>query len=373
MAKSTPGLKKALKAIGALQGQMQGEANADYLVSLSAAGAGAANLKRQTRALTRELVLGQQQNIRALEKLAARSDRSTERVESKLAGTVNRYGSALGPNIERQFAPAGAVAAAGEMNVGAALKGGQRMGKVAQVVSGMAAAGAKAQEAAATYALNQALMARNMVDSSTIAQLTGQMYQTALQYNLEWQMAKKQQKMAEKAAGGTGAEATVQRLMDEGSSIAAGAADVIRAARDANDGTLPEDFSVTVAVEAWAMKNGYDPAGPEAAVFAATLRNMTANHMNAAPAFTSALSTLYSGEKGWEKWGPPLLQGAAYSTLAEETRRRFLAWLEEQNNADAEDQLGGTNIYSNPPDFTGKPLYGGASSSATSLYGQPLG
>lgn len=353
MAKATPGLKAALKVVNRLGKQMYAESDADYAVALSASNAGQANLAKQTRGLTRDLLLSSTQNRLAVQSLSQRARAGVKQTQAKQAGISNRYGAAMGASAAAQFAPAMATAKAGAEVLKGMSKASAKTAKVGQTVAGIAAAGVRAQKQAAAYSLNQALQQRNIIDNQTLAGLTGQLYQTAMEYNMQWELWKKQQDYAAKQAEKTSGFGTKQdaiRLMNEGGDIAAGAADYFRDAKnEAGEDFNPSDVSVSEAAQEYALENNYDPNGAEVALFSATMRELKSGYstnITASEAYGNAMSTLFGGAKGFEKWGEDVIQGGQTKILMDSTREAYLAWL--ANNEHWWEEDGGDGM---PPEL----------------------
>jgi len=162
-------------------------------------------------------------------------------------------------------------------------------------------------------------MSRNIISAETVAQLEGDLYKSAIDYNMQWSLWKRQQdyarKMAEKEAG-PGARNTVDRLVDEGAEIATGAADAFRTERDAlaADDKTVKDMDITKVATAWAAENGYTADSPQFTVFIETMRILKNNpHQGTDTAYKTAIERLYSGEKGWDKWGPAALDAGMHN------------------------------------------------------------
>lgn len=316
MAKGTISLGAGIKAVKTLGKQMGAEAKADYKVALSASAAGQSNLATQ-RGRAQALFLGTEAATASkLRSLTQRAKAVQRGVTAQEAATTARYGTALGASVARAYGGAAATAAAGVLEA----KGNVAMG------GGIAAAGktamqfakqeGMAQADAAKYALDQALQQRTIIDNQTLASLTGQLYQTALQYNEQFKLYKREQDLAAKNAGAN--KGNITRLTTEAPGIATGAADAVRAAVDAGQNPYSADstFNIGTTAQTWAQANGYDPNGPEAQIFAATARNIIAGQ-NAPYAAQAALTTLYSGAPGFEKWGAPAVNAVAAGTQAQ--------------------------------------------------------
>jgi hypothetical protein len=333
MAKKTPGLRAALKVVDQLGHQMTAEADADYAVGLSASNAGQRALRKQTRGLTRDLLAGQQVQGASLSRLAREARAQKGAVSARQSATVGRYGAALGGSIANAFGVANATASGTANVLAGAAKAGHKQAKVAGTVAGIAAQGVAAQKQAAAYSMNQALQQRAIVDNQTLAGLTGQLYETALQYNMQWQMWKKQQdyaaKQAEKA-NGFGSKGDAQRLMQEGGAIASAAADSYR---DWKAEHPDEDINVSTAAAEYAAEYNYDPAGPEVTLFSATIRNLKSGTPYAADAYGQAMNTLFGGAKGFDQWGQAVIQGGQTQIILDQTREAFQAWTEQNPDA----------------------------------------
>jgi hypothetical protein len=314
---------------------MTKESTADYGVALSASAVGQANLAKQTQAFTRNLVLSQAQNQLAAEALAKRGAASVAKVGQQQASATSRYGGALGESAAAAFKQAQATAnASADQLTGLSRLAGRNV-RTAKVVAGIAKAGVAAQSAAATYALNQALQQRAIIDNQTLAALTGDIYKSALDYNMQWSMWKKQQDYAARQAereGGALGRSQAEALMGEGGQIAVDAAETWRSVRHLED----EAQSITDLATTWATQNGYDLASPQAQLYIATLRNIS-NGMTADEAFKTAATTLFSGTPGFEKWGDSVLAAGMgkVSTLT------TAAWLESQTGEGGPGSAGG--------------------------------
>ena len=301
---TVPGLNAALKTVQGLGKSMNKEARADFGVAMSASRAGQANLLRQLgtsgRSLTRSL--GRQQG--KLTSLQAKARAAQQAVARGEQATINRYGQELGGAVHEAYGQARAYAAAGKAEVKAEVARGAANARVAGGIMGIAQQGAAAGASAAQYAMAQALQSRYAISAETVAQLTGQLYQSALQYNLEWQMWKKQQDYAEKKAG-NGEKGTVTQLIEDGSKTAVDAAEAARSWVEENNGDI-STLDVSAAIQTYAAENGYGPDDPRLAIFAETLRNMKRGQ-NAGAAWRSAIQTLYSNVPGFDRWGEAAL------------------------------------------------------------------
>jgi len=321
MAKTTPGLGKALKAVSRLGKQMTREADADYAVGLSALAAGQQGLRRQTQKYTRSLVLGQRQNVLAVQALGERARQGQRDTAARQAGTTSRYGSALGQSVAQSYAGARAASQSAVKTTMAASRAAGKQEKVAGVVAGIAQAGVAAQQAAAEYSLNQALQQRAIIDNQTLAGLQGQLYTAAMQYNLEWAMFKKQsafaQKQAEKAAGAAAAAevGAIETAATEVSSWIGGYRQNL--VTDAGGGEWWKNFDMAKAKTAWAESAGYasfeeaaaDPAlSGQALLFSSIMARAVASpDTNVGSVASDILLSLYGTRPGWDKYGETFL------------------------------------------------------------------
>jgi hypothetical protein len=325
-----PGLNKALKAVDALGASMTAEADADYAVALSAMQAGQRGLAKQTRGLTRDLLAGQLKSSASLSKLAKTARAQKNVVADQQAKTTNRYGSALGQSIAQSYKPAKAIASGTGKLVTGAAKAGKATAGVAGTVAGIAQAGVAAQRQAAKYSLNQALQQRAIIDNQTLAGLTGQLYQTALQYNMQMAMYEKQR--ADAAADARKAElgATKDTLEFLGSETPA-----VSAWLDTATDTMKDELYTDGALDPAKVRAAYaahmgidlsvplDPASQDAArmnLITEIARKM-ADGQNISTATESAMNTLYQGMEGWEKLsGSTILSIQTGITAAEEAQ-----------------------------------------------------
>ncbi len=311
MAKTGKTLKQALAAVDAYGKGLAKEAKADYTVGMSANAAGVAGLAGQTRALTRGLVLSEKQNSAAVQRLSARASGLSGKVSAQVAKTTGMYGAGLGSSIAGAYKPAAATAAAtGQIVAGQAKAAGEQQRTAVQVAH-IAMQGVAAQNASGQYALAQALQQRNIADNATVGEMTAHLYETKLQENAQWELWKKQQDYATKKADAQ-TKPAVLRLINEGTDIAGGAAEAWRTNRDADS---LDTMNVTQEAANWATNNGYDPQGPEAALFSATLRNLgrdATGDANTPAAWTQAVTTLYSNTPGWNNWGQDALSSGQH-------------------------------------------------------------
>lgn len=184
----------------------------------------------------------------------------------------------------------------------------------ARTVAGIAAQGVAANKQAAGYAMAQALQARNIVTAETLAGLTGQLYQTAMEYNMQWEMWKKQQDYAAKLAEkeGQGNKADAMRLINEGGDIGADAANTLRDIKNevGEDFDPAKDVNITDLATTYANENGYDPAGPEVTLYINILRRMKSG-ANVDVAMEQSYQSLFGSYPGFNKWGDAVIGGAA--------------------------------------------------------------
>ncbi|MES2156025.1 MAG: hypothetical protein V4510_12905 [bacterium] len=299
-------LKAALKVVNQLGKSMGKESSADYAVALSALTAGQKNLSKQTRAYTRDMLLSQGTNQAALGALGARARAQRGVVAADQAKTTSRYGAALGASVASQYGRAAAVAAGTGKVVSGQVAEGQAQGRIAETVAGIAQAGVAAQKQAAVYSMNQALQQRNIIDSQTLAGLTGDLYKTAMSYNMQWDMWKKQQDYAVKQADKAQNDQMKQAagaLPEVAASTAGDAYDIAKALDEADPENGITDMNVTDAVTTWANENGVTDDG-EVALMTYTLQNIKrAGGISGDTASTyvnSAIEKLYGGMKGWD-------------------------------------------------------------------------
>lgn len=373
-----PGLNKALRVVDTLGKQMTGEANADYAVALSALKAGQAGLSNQTRGLTRDLLAGVLTQNAKLSTLAKRARAEQGVVDKHQQATTNRYGSALGESVASSYKTAAAVAAGTAAVLTGAAKAGKATTRTAETVAGIAQSGVAAQQAAAKYGLSQALQQRSIIDSQTLAGLTGQLYQTALQYNAQMSMYEQQRqdalKDAKKAAAllekqqGEALTAQVNALITQGSDLSMQASNLYGEWQQAQY-ALPEDqrtpFSVGDTVATWSNQAGYSLESPEAAVFAATLRGVSQGQMPT-DAFNYAMTSLYGSQPGWDQWGSKAL-AAGMANIQAQTIGQFADTLA---SAPATDSGGG---FLNKLDNSPASGYMEAFAGATVKTGNPIG
>jgi hypothetical protein len=320
-------IRTGLAAVQAQGQAMHHEAMADYGVVLSASNAGSANQRRQLGRLERQVMGDLGRNQASLRQLTRKARANQGAVRASQAQTVSRYGAALGGHVSEAYGQANATAAAGTQVAKGAQAAGRATTKLGKTVMGLAESEVVAQKASAQYSLNQALQQRNIIDNQTLATLEGQLYQTALQYNMQWELWKKQQDYALKAAKKSEyaeAEAAVDQLMNEGSDLAVQAADVQRAWKEEHP---DEMLNVTDATATWAAENGYVGDDPQVQVFAATLRNIR-NGTNAAEAYANAIRSLYSGAPKASQWLEPAIT-AGIGSINTAANEAFLAYIQE--------------------------------------------
>jgi hypothetical protein len=260
------GLKRALAAIDTYGGQMHREAMGDYKVTLSALSAGQRNLSNQLGRYQRDLAGANAGANRSLGRLTAAAKANQRQVQTRQNAAVRAYGSGLGSAISRQFAGARAQGTAGVMQqqgAGQAFGAGLAAGATAV---GITREGASMQKQAAKYAMAQALQQRNIVDNSTLAQLTGDIYKSQLQELQAEKLAKYQYDLTQKAAN-------KKELAGINQAVPAVAADVRDSLSflDAHKDEITSDNVATQAL-AWAKGAIVDPAEQQAA--AATAANV---------------------------------------------------------------------------------------------------
>lgn len=198
MAKTPKSLKAALAATRSYGRQLSKEATADYKVAMSASLAGQLGLAKQTRGLTRDLVMGQQKNNVMLQHLADRAAASKGQVRRGIAGTTSRYGAGLGASVASQYGQATATAASNaQVQKGYAAMGRRTMSE-AQTVAAIAKSGIKAQAGAADYALAQALQQRNIADNQVVGEMTADLYKQQMAFEQQKELAKYQYQLEQK-------------------------------------------------------------------------------------------------------------------------------------------------------------------------------
>jgi hypothetical protein len=276
------------------------------------------NLTRQLSRSTRFMSAENERILSRLANLGERSDAVTAKVQGTQAKTTSMYGAGLGSSIARQFNPARVSAGAGEKTVAAQAAAGRRGEVVTEGVLGIAAAGAAAQQSAAVYSLNQALQQRTIIDNQTLASLAGDMYQTALQYNMQKALADRERKYAEeqaKKAAKAETRETVRLLTEKAPGVGAWVETNIAKY------TSESGIDIEAAKAAYVSEYGLDPVNNpqdahELAVFTATLRNVQ-NGMGTEAALTKAIDTLYGGMAGWEKLSTSVDRSIAAEMAAE--------------------------------------------------------
>lgn len=225
MGKGTPGLRQALKAITSFQSGLNAETDADYAVALSALTAGRKNISKQTRALSRDLLSGQTKSVASLNKLAKTARAQKGVVAGQEDATVSRYGTALGASVHSQYGVARAAAAGtGKLLTGTA-KAGKATAKTAGTIIQLAKTGNRAQQAAAKYALAQAMQQRNIATNESVAAMMSQVYTQAIAFEnqkalLEYQYELEQKKIAaEEAKSYPGLQVVVDSAADTAQSL----------------------------------------------------------------------------------------------------------------------------------------------------------
>jgi hypothetical protein len=329
----TPGLDAALATVRDLQQGMNKESKADYNVALGAAGVGSANLLQQTKGRGRTLAASIARAQTGVERVQAKGLRAKAEVERRRRTVTNAYGAGLGEVADRAFRPAGGVAAESAANLGAGAAVGRRTGQVGKDVRGIAQAGVKAGQAAAEYALAQALASRNSLTAETIAGLTGQLYQSALDYQMQWDMWKKQQDYAAKQAekGGAISKQGAIYMMNTADTIAPDAADRFRTLRDAE-----KPINVAEEMRTYAKENGLQETDPEVLLYGATLTGMKRG-LTAGEAWEEGMRKWYGGLPNWDKWGEALINGGkARDQLRQATAQALADYEAAKTEAEAE-------------------------------------
>jgi len=309
----TPGLKEGLKTIGVLGKQMGKERMADYNVALSASFAGSAGLARQISRLEKN-TLGVTNRFvtRSLGREVAQARALRGRTRSGEKEQSVRYGKALGDYAGTVFRPAQVQARSNLQVQGALARQGATGVAVGRDAARMAQQGAVAQQGAAAYALAQALQQRTIVDNETLASLTGQMYQSALEYNMQWEMWKKQQEYAAKQAEKEAdlSKEDVLHLGERVPDLANSVFNHIQEAREKSAGPI----NLAQVIQSWAEQNAITDEG-ELAVATAIARNIKAD-MTPSAAAAKAIEDIYGGTKGYQKFGPELAAGVESGTMA---------------------------------------------------------
>lgn len=178
---SGSGLHAAVKAVQAYGKEMNQERKGDYRVAAGAVAAGQANLAQQVGRAQKHLTKVDKRSVARLTSLTKQAKAVRRGVEASQADSVSRYGSALGQSVASQYGPARAAGKAAVMLAKGNLQQGKAGQKIGKDLGRTARAGVAAVEASANYALAQALQQRTIVDNQTLAQITGQLYNTALQ------------------------------------------------------------------------------------------------------------------------------------------------------------------------------------------------
>jgi hypothetical protein len=299
-----PGLNKALKTVNTLGNQMTREADADYAVALSALRAGQQGLAKQTRGLTRDLLAGQLKSTTSLSKLAKAARAEKAVVANKQANTTSKYGAALGQSVSRSYGTATAIAGGTAKVLTGAARAGKATTGVATTVAGIAQAGVAAQASAAKYSMNQALQQRAIIDNQTLAGMTSQLYQTALQYNADMAMYERQRADALSDAR----KAEVGETKDTVEWLTSTSGDMgswLQSADELNTYDVDGKFDVAAAIEAYTAEMGLNPEvvprdADQLAVMTVAMRGM-AEGVDATTAITNAMNELFQGKAGWEK------------------------------------------------------------------------
>lgn len=295
--------------LGRLGKQMAGERKGDYRTALNTQNAISANLARQTSRLTRQIQGQSLRQAAAVTRLSARG-KAVQRGVTAAQNRAEGY-AGMGQVAEQQFGVARATGAAAKAITAAQAREAMSGVGTAKLVSRIAAQAVAGLGEAAQYGLAQALQQRTIIDNNTLAQLTGQMYNTALQYNMQWEMWKKQQEYAADQAKKANKQG-VGRLAAETPLIMDSINGVVGELRDngeLNGATAPE-------VAAKVMGElGYDPtANPaESQYIMAIARNyVSMAHSGGgggggiAAATNAAITQIYGDSQGFERWGQPL-------------------------------------------------------------------
>ena len=294
-------LKAGIKATNQTAKSMHREALADYNVALGASNAGIRNLMRQQGRAERNLdaTLGNVANRQAI--LSRKAQQSARAVRSKQAAAVNQYGAALGASISQSFAGARTQGRAGVMEATGQQREGAGILAAGRTAVKIASQGTAAQKQSAAYALDQALQQRNIADNQIIAQVQGQLYQTALQSQLQWDEFKKQQQYLQHQQD----KQALQGLSQVTATAGPAAFEVKTALMDGQD-------------PATAVKNvmhGYgvdDPADPRYQLVMAAAIDMSKNNADPTNAIQTATDNLYGSYKGYDK-----IQQATSTALAQ--------------------------------------------------------
>jgi hypothetical protein len=310
-------LRSALASAEKSRGASNAETVADYGVASSAVMAGSAGLAKQMSRIQAVTHGVDRRTVRGVAKLSDKARQLQRRTIAEQNRISQNYGGAFGGSAALEFYGARARAGAGARSAEANVRLGVDQAKVGQLAAGIAQSGVVAGQAAASYALAQAMQSRFMVTNDTIAQLEGQLQQTALQYNLQLRNQKQAQQAAEDAATGSDKNA-VKGLIQDGSTIATSIGTFVQNYKEGEYadslGRVAFDnqakFNVTQAVQVWATQQGYDPAGPEALLATYMLRSMQQG-VNAGDAFKTAARTLYGNSPGFDKWGNPALDSVS--------------------------------------------------------------
>lgn len=323
-AKTKQYVKRGERLIDRLGQQMDRETQADYRITRSAGRAAAANLARQTNRINTQsdrLVAKNQDALNRIVERAAAGRRSTKAAESKAA---DLYGSAMSGQIGQQFAVAGATARAGAQQAQAAQVAGQGAMKTQDTVTKIGNQGVAAVNAAARYAYNQALASRNAITAETLANLEGNLYQSAMQYQMQWDMWKKQQQYAQKQADKqqvAQTRATVDYLTNQGGDIQAWAANPDNYVKG-DDGQI----DVGATVQAYAKAYGLDPSiNPQDQTALAVMKGTLAgirNGQSADAAMSNTVDTLYGSMPGWDRLGGSVMSSISASAGVAQTSQQ---------------------------------------------------
>lgn len=253
--------------------------------------------------IDRSAVRGLRSQVRA----AKRGSRKTAAAE---AASVRRYGSAMGSTASNAFAGARARSAAGIAKAVAARTQGAAGSAALAGAQDIAQRGVDAQQAAGEFAIAQAFQARNAISAETFATLQGDLYKTALDYQYQWDLWKKELDATNKAADKEEVQG-VKRMAAEIPTIMDAMSEVGQELRD--KGTFGDATAASVATEV-ASRLGYEIGSPEWTY----IQTMAVNYVQLGKAgekhilgqsATAAINTLYADAKGFNKdggWGDKL-------------------------------------------------------------------
>lgn len=321
---TTKWVEQGESLIGQLGRGMGRERRADFRVATSASASISANLARQSSRLTRTMERQSLRQAAAVTRLSRRSKAVQRQVRAAQSSAAQYAG--MGQVAQQQFGQARATAAAGRDVLAAQARQAAVGVGTAGIVARITGQGVAAADAAAQYALAQALQQRTIIDNQTLAQLSGDLYKTAMSYNMQWEMWKRQQEETEKKAKQE-EKAAAKSIIAEAPIIGADAGDIIREAQQAEDFEGWDHFNITEAAQAWANENGRSPA--ETQLMIATLQRLKTAAINGSdvrvgPALQGAIDKLYGSLPGYERWGADAVAAVQAGGNAEWTSR-FLA------------------------------------------------